>query len=320
MPDRLVAVLQQHDALDEARVGGCGSATARSAASRPRDPSSMRSSPANEMARGSRARSSRTGRTSPSPRQRHVQVRPQVGGQVVVRGRQEHADAGPRDQLAQVERQHLGERAVEVGGELVGHEPSPGPRASARTVRCPRSGSPSMPVGTDTAARRTAPPACASSSRASDSPHAASSFKRSSTGPAGHRRAARPAAPAPSHRRPRARRPAARNSDDFPLPDGPVNRTRSPGRTSSASPSATVCGGSLADSPNRSATRRWPGSGAPGGTSIVDGCMASPWRQVDLRGTGSEPVPVDILRRPPNLGSRFKPVPTDSQRYTRGSR
>ena len=48
---------------------------------------------------------------------------------------------------------------------------------------------------------------------------------------------------------------ASRNSDDFPLPDGPVTSTRSPGRTSSSIPSATVYGGSSAASPNRSATR-----------------------------------------------------------------
>ena len=33
-----------------------------------------------------------------------------------------HADARARDELAQVQRQHLGERAIEIGRELIGDE------------------------------------------------------------------------------------------------------------------------------------------------------------------------------------------------------
>ena len=195
----------------------------------PRAVFDSRSSSANEIGRGSRAESFRTCRTSPSPWQRTCRSGPQVGGEVLVGRGEQHPDAGAGDELAQVEREHLGERPVQVAANSSAMR-NRGSAGVSSAGRSPRSGD--TPAGTDTAARRDNSAGVRSSSRASDSPHAASSPSRSSTGPgsasisgtSGRSRAIASTAPSCP--------PAARNSDDFPLPHGPVNSTRSPGRTS----------------------------------------------------------------------------------------
>src|SRR5262249_3472334 len=55
----------------------------------------------------------------------HPQVRVEVVEQVFVRRRQQEAGAAARAELADVEGQHFGQWAIEVGGELVGEEEGP---------------------------------------------------------------------------------------------------------------------------------------------------------------------------------------------------
>jgi len=55
-----------------------------------------------------------------------VAVYPHVGVEivrhVVVRGGQQHADAGTIDELAQVEGKHFRQRAIEIRRKFVGHQ------------------------------------------------------------------------------------------------------------------------------------------------------------------------------------------------------
>ena len=90
-----------------------------------------------------------------------------------MRGRQQKADAGARAEFADVERDHLRQRAVEQGGELIGEKErgiTARSRANARRKRY------RWPSDSSAGLR--------SSNRASDRPQAARASSRCSTGPA----------------------------------------------------------------------------------------------------------------------------------------